>query len=1005
MSRFTQMLSFKVLLIFLAAGALFYFDQKFDYTLGLDLKGGTQLDYQVDLSKVDPADQDDIVEGVKEVIRKRVDALGVSEPSIQTAIIGTEKHIIVELAGITDIEEAKNAVGKTIQLEFREQNSEPNDEKIALAKSSATQFVNDLKAGGSFQSLAEAAEKTLGMEGVLWESQDLKAVSDFSKSMQDQMVGKKTGDVVGPFEISGEYILGSDGQLHENTGQVVFKVNDRKIEDVTEDVPATVSARHILIAYTGAEKSTATRSKEEAKTLADQLLARIQGGEKLEDLAKEFSDDAGSKEQGGDLGAFDEETMTPNFSKVAFNLGVNELSELVETPFGYHIIQPYAKQEAATKTTPVDKIALDMITFSTAPDKWKKEAALTGDFFQRADVAFDPQTYQPYVTISFTPEGGKKFEELTSKNIGKPIAIFVGGELISAPNVDEAIAGGEASIRSASFTIDTAKELARDLNTGAIPAPIELVGQLTISATLGAEALQSSIHAGFIGFALLCLFMLLYYRLPGLIANIALGIYVIILSFIIKSALPVWVALLITVFTFGVILVMIIKNRDSDAEKFVSFLLSCVIFFFMIHVLSASITLTLAGIAGVILSIGMAVDANVLIFERIKEELGEGKTLVDAIDAGFDRAWDSIRDSNFSSLITCGILFYFGTSIIRGFALNLALGILVSMFSAIALTYSFLQLTAHTPLSKHLALFGKPKQVGHREQKIIEKTWLWFGFSALLSIAAVILVATGGLKLGMDFTGGSLMEISFDSKEITSDQLKAEMPEGTSVVSTDQGSFIMRLKHLSEADHDALISKLSTDLGSLTETRFTTIGPTIGKTLKQKAVIAIILTLVMIVLYIAFAFRKVPKELSPWRFGLSAIAALVHDIFVLVGTFALLGHVAGVEVDVLFVTALLTIMGFSIHDTIVVFDRLRENLKHRKAGETLTETANKALSQTMARSINTSLSVIITISCLLIWGPQSIHFFVLALLVGILIGTYSSIFIATPLLVWWNTRQ
>jgi SecD/SecF fusion protein len=504
----------------------------------------------------------------------------------------------------------------------------------------------------------------------------------------------------------------------------------------------------------------------------------------------------------------------------------------------------------------------------------------------------------------------------------------------------------------------------------------------------------------------LMVWMLAYYRIPGLIANLALLIYCAILLGLIKIALPTALALLLGLGLFVALTYMILANKDSGGEKLVSFMLACVVLFFMTFVLSTQVTLTLAGIAGVILSIGMAVDANILIFERIREELNEGKSLGEAINEGFHRAWDSIRDSNFSSLITCAILFYFGSSIIRGFALNLALGILVSMFSAISLTYTFLQFTAQSKtMQKNLWLFGKTEQKKELNIPFIGLTKVWAGISAVLITASFLAVGIFGLNLGLDFTGGTLLEVKVGDENLTPQTIELGGDYGTPhIVKTDQGSFIMRMRTLSEEEHQTLLSSLEASYGEVEEIRFTTVGPSIGDSLKNKAILALSITLVMIVLYIAFAFRRVPKEVSPWRFGMSAIAALIHDIIILIGSFVVLGHFFGFEIDALFITALLTIMGFSVHDTIVVFDRMRENLRFREANEGLAVTADRALNQTLARSVNTSLSALIMILALVFFGAESLKPFVVALTIGIVVGTYSSIFIASPLLVWWNEK-
>ncbi len=1015
MFSFKRFVAGKVLLIIVFAGVLGYIDQTTDLKLGLDLKGGTQLDYSIDLSQVAEADQSQIVEGVKEVIRRRVDGLGVSEPSIYVSNIGSAYHVIVELAGITDLDEAKNTVGKTIQLEFREENPNPqDDEQVAWANEASKAFETSLSGGEDFDTLAEAAKKE-SKENVIYETVELTDVSSLSSSLSEAIKDKEVGTVVGPFENDEGYTIGAEGTAVQSKGMTVVQVTDRKLDEETEDVPEEVSARHILVAYSGSERAGTeiTRTKEEALVRIQEVQTKINEGGIFEDLAKEYTDDSSGKENGGDLGAFGRGAMTEDFETAAFALPVDGVSEVVETEFGYHLIQVYAKQEASTKTIEIEKVAFTKITFSTAPSPWADEAVLTGEQFERAEVQVN-QAYQPYVSITFTDEGAALFEKLTEDNVGKRIAIFVGGNLISAPNVNEKISGGQAQI-SGSFTFEEAQDLARDLNTGAIPAPVELVGQYNISATLGQEALDQSLFGGMIGVILLALFMILYYRLPGLIATVALAVYSLLLIFIIKTALPTAVALLISLVVFGVIVHIILKSRDSSGEKFVAFMVACFVLFFLTMVLSTKITLTLAGIAGVILSIGMAVDANVLIFERMKEELGHGRHLTQAIEEGFKRAWDSIRDSNFSSLITCIILFYFGSSIIRGFALNLALGILLSMFSAIMLTRTLLTAAASNKmLAEKLSLWGKPRVARAKMLPIIQNTKLWAGVSGGLALVAIVALLIFPINYGLDFTGGTMMEVRMNETTTTEEVVQDIADVETSlaadfgtaqVVSTDQGTMLIRIKHISEENHTALITKLSEGQDAFEEIRFTTVGPTIGATLKNKAAVALVLTSVMIVLYIAFAFRKVTKEISAWKFGISAIAALLHDVIIVIGVFVLLGHFLDVEIDALFITALLTVMGFSVHDTIVVFDRIRENLRFRESGETLADTANKALNQTMARSINTSVCTLITITALFIFGAESIRWFVLALIIGITAGTYSSIFIASPMLVWWTEWQ
>jgi preprotein translocase subunit SecD len=300
-------------------------------------------------------------------------------------------------------------------------------------------------------------------------------------------------------------------------------------------------------------------------------------------------------------------------------------------------------------TAEEDAIELRTLFFSLLPTGWK-DTELDGKHFRSAVVTMDPTTNMPVVQIAFDDEGGKIFQELTKKNVGKRIAIFVGGDLVSAPVVQQEIAGGIAII-TGSKNFEEAKTLAQDLNTGAIPAPIYLAGQHTIEATLGGEALHTSLKAALVGIIILMIYMIIIYRFLGFLADIALSIYALLFLVILKLPL----------FLFT----------------------------------SQYIVLTVAGMAGIILSIGMAVDANVLIFERVKEEIRKGKMLQTAMNIGFKRAWPSIRDGNASTLITCAVLFMIGTSIVRGFAITLSMGVLMSMFTAITVTRWLINKTAH----------------------------------------------------------------------------------------------------------------------------------------------------------------------------------------------------------------------------------------------------------------------------------------------------------------------
>lgn len=389
---------------------------------------------------------------------------------------------------------------------------------------------------------------------------------------------------------------------------------------------------------------------EQSRQKAEEVLEKAVGGENFEELATEFNQDPGSKENGGDLDFFKKGTFVAEFDEILFekNLADGEVfPELVKTDFGWHIIQKVEERgEGDDKEIRARHILFRENSIESFPQLKYIETGLTGKNLKDAQVVFASQGIsEPQISIRFDEEGAKLFGEITKRNIGKPLAIFLDGELISAPTVQTEISNGEAVI-TGGFTIEEAKEQVRRLNEGALPVPLELVSQQSVEASLGAESLQKSLVAGLYGMLAVVIFMIIYYRILGLVAAFSLFIYTILMISIFKLS---------GVFT------------------------------------PFPITLTLSGIAGFILSLGMAVDANILIFERMKEELRDGKSVKRSLNEGFKRAWPSIRDGNLSTIITSLILIWVGTSFIKGFALVLIIGVLLSMFTAIVLTKTILK--------------------------------------------------------------------------------------------------------------------------------------------------------------------------------------------------------------------------------------------------------------------------------------------------------------------------
>lgn len=636
--------------------------------LGLDLQGGAQLDYRVDLSRVATEDYESVIEGNLAVVERRVNALGVSEPNIYVSQVGDEYHIVVELAGVLDLDEAKATIGKTVQLEFKEPRADDDNSSLEEIRSKASKALFKINSNpDDFRKIALEQQGENYDDGVRFSETEYQFLDEVSSSkLADALKEMKVGEVAPMIDDVYSYTYDqSTGNIEPiNAFYLAKLVGEDTAEHEVEVTPAgeeEVEASHILVMYDGATNADPeiTRTKEEAKMRAEEALAKALAGEDFAGLAKEYSDGP-TAEYGGELGSFTRGKMVKEFEDAAFATPAGEYAPITETEFGFHVIKVTNRKEATEAVTEMQndrRVKLQTLVFPQEVEPWVS-TELDGSHFKHASVQLDPKTFAPYVSITFDDEGATLFGDLTEKLIKKQLAIFVGGELISAPRVNEKIGTGQAQI-TGSFTLEEATQLANDLNSGAIPAPLEEPSQLVVSPMLGADALATSIYAGMLGLLIVVIYMTLYYRLPGLIAGIALCFYAGILIFILKFA--------------GVFV------------------------------------LTLAGVAGIILSIGMAVDANVLIFERLKEEMQSGKNLSTAIAVGFERAWSSIRDANVSTLITCVILYWFGTSIIRGFALTLALGVVLSMLTAIIITRGILKIFVGTRIGRTRWLFGDNK--------------------------------------------------------------------------------------------------------------------------------------------------------------------------------------------------------------------------------------------------------------------------------------------------------
>jgi len=630
--------------------------KEFPFRLGLDLQGGTHLVYKADVESIPAAERANALAGVRDVIERRINVFGVSEPVVQTNRTGAgEYEVVVELAGVKDVNEAIKMIGETPILEFKEQKTGTPElsaeAKKAIedfnkaAESRAIEALGKVLSGGDFSALArEYSEDTEtkdkgGDMGFITESGQPEVV----RAVKNLELGKFTGDLV---RTSGGYeIFKLEGKREKKN-----PFNNNEIEKETK-------ASHILICYEGATRCEGKLSKDDALKKINELKGQANAAN-FKELAKKNSTEPGAAQTGGDLGWFGAGQMVKAFEDAAKSMKVGDISAVVETEFGYHLI--YKEGERPVIEYSVRNILIKTKSETEAAagvDAEWQNTELTGKNLKRAVVQFDPNDNMPEVSLEFDDEGSQMFAAITKRNVGRPVAIFLDGFAISVPNVNEEITGGKAVI-SGKFNINEAKLLAQRLNAGALPVPVELVSQENVGASLGQESIRASFIAGLVAFLLVAIFMILFYRFPGFLAVFALLIY----SLIVMAVFKIW-----------------------------------------------PVTLTLAGLAGFIMSIGMAVDANVLIFARFREELRRGKPLDAALEEGFMRAWPSIRDSNFFTIITCVILIFFTTSVVKGFAVTLIIGVAVSMFSAIIITRNFLRLIPSSWLEKKNWLIGAHK--------------------------------------------------------------------------------------------------------------------------------------------------------------------------------------------------------------------------------------------------------------------------------------------------------
>ncbi|UCB57090.1 MAG: protein translocase subunit SecD [Candidatus Omnitrophota bacterium] len=573
----------------------------------------------------------------------------------------------------------------------------------------------------------------------------------------------------------------------------------------------------------------------------------------------------------------------------------------------------------------------------------EKDASLMGDSLVDARVEWGSMEINPYVSFSLNSKGARTFSRLTKNNIGKRLAIVLDGKVKSAPVIQSQIPGGKGQI-TGRFSEDEAADLSLVLRTGALPAPIQVEEERTVGAALGEDSIRKGIESIIVGAVLVLVFMGGYYLWAGLIANFALCLNLVI------------------------ILGVLSYPRLGAA-------------------------LTLPGIAGIVLTIGMAVDANVLIFERIREELKLGKSLRLAISNGYQKAFLTILDANVTTLIAAFILFQFGTGPVKGFATTLSIGILASMFTALVVGRVIFDILSLGKVLKSLPML---QFIRGPHFNVIGKRKAAYVISIVLIIVGLISLGTRGKEnLGIDFSGGSLQEFRFE-KPISTDEARTALKEidlGDSPIQQYKDKRNILIRTYADAENKIIDKFKSAFAGNPFEIlRIEKVGPSVGKDLTKRAIRALIFALIGICIYISFRFE--------FRFAIAAIAALFHDVLIAAGALSFTGR----EFSLPVIAALLTVVGYSINDTIVVFDRIREDMRlMRKAS--YEEIINASINQTLSRTLLTSLTTLLVVLALFFLGGAVINDFAFVLLVGIIVGTYSSIFVASPILVDWHRKR
>ncbi|PWK65926.1 protein translocase subunit SecDF [Aminobacter sp. AP02] len=609
--------------------------------------------------------------------------------------------------------------------------------------------------------------------------------------------------------------------------------------------------------------------------------------------------------------------------------------------------QSMSPQEAMQGRPPAGSTVMYSQDDPPVPYLIENRVIVSGENLTDAQATFDQRTNEAVVSFRFDGKGASRFGQATQQNVGKLFAIILDNQVISAPRINEPILGGSGQI-SGNFTAESANDLAVLLRAGALPADLTIVEERTVGPSLGADSIAAGKFASMIAGILVVGFMLVAYGTLGIIANIALAANV---------------ALIIAI----------------------------------LSILGA--TLTMPGIAGIVLTVGMAVDSNVIIYERVREERQLGRSLVQSLDSGFSRALATIVDANFTTFIAALILFYLGSGPVRGFAVTLAIGIVTTVFTAFTLTRWLVSIWLRRAKPKELPKGFVRFVPDNTNYSFMGLRRYAFALSAAASLAAMALFFTIDMNYGIDFKGGTSLEVQAKSGDASSSDVRARLSElNIGDVQVQEfgaaNTLLIRVEGQKAGDNaeQSVVEKVRGELANDYDfRRVESVGPTVSNELAWYGTLGVLASMLAMLIYIWFRFE--------WQFGIGAILATVHDVTMMVGLYV----ITGIEFNLTSIAAILTIVGYSINDTVVVYDRVRENLRKYKKMP-IEQLLDLSMNQTLSRTVLTGLTTLLALISLYLFGGEVIRSFTLAMIFGIVVGTYSSIFVAGPLLILFRLR-